>query len=159
RRASRLARRARASVADRRPRADRGDDHHGCGRTRAAGVVRLPHRPGTAEPDPDPRSRPAWRARTDHADPRRRADQPRGLRAAPRVARVRRRARDPRRGSQQRCAGSRAAPAGGLFGRLEGDLRAVENEALPMNRATTSLLLALGALVAVWSASAVVAGL
>ena len=44
--------------------------------------------PGRAEPDPHPHSRPARNARADHPDSRRRTDQPRGLRVAPRLAGV-----------------------------------------------------------------------
>ena len=86
--------------------------------------LRLPDRGRPAEPDPRPRPRPPRRPRPDHAAPRHRRDQHRGLRAAPRLARVRRRARDPRDGRRHRRAGARPPAARGLLRRVAAARRA-----------------------------------
>jgi prephenate dehydrogenase len=101
-------------------RALRAADRHRRRGAGAARFVRLPDRAGPAEPDPRPRPRPARRTRADHPDPRCRADQPRGLRAAPRLAGIRRRACHHRRRRRQRRPRPRAPPPGGLLRGLTG---------------------------------------
>ena len=95
-------------------------------------------RPRRAAPAARARPRPPRRARGDHAGARRRADQHRGLRAPPRVARARRHADAARRGRGRGGAG-RGAPGGaGLRRRGLAGARRNEESSRPARSSGTS---------------------